>query len=184
MPDLRLSISYTTRPQRGSEVHGTNYHFVSEDEFKLMCERGEFLEYAEVFGHYYGTSRQWVQATLTQRNNIVLEIDWRGAKQIRENVSDSLGIFILPPSIEKLTQRLVDRKQDSAKVIRQRLTQARDEMNQCTNADYLVINNDFQETLAHLQGIFRASAQSDSLRASAQQRKHAQLIASLTHPLK
>ena len=179
VPDLHLSISYTTRPQRKNETHGVNYYFVDTATFKRMCDDGEFLEYAKVFGHYYGTARQWVHTALEKKYNVLLEIDWQGAANVRTNMPQSIQVFILPSAISQLEERLAARKQDSAEVIQQRLAQARAEMRHYDQADYLVINDNFETALKHLQAIFNASTDSDALRVASQQSQHASLLKSL-----
>lgn len=155
-PELTVSISHTTRPQRPGEVDGVNYHFTDRATFTAMIERGEFLEQAEVFGNLYGTSQQWVQQTLLSGRDVILEIDWQGAQQIRRLMPDNIGIFILPPSMASLLQRLNQRGQDDETVIAKRMAQARDEISHYAEADYLVVNDNFDKALADLAAIIRA----------------------------
>lgn len=155
-PELTVSISHTTRPQRLGEVDGVNYHFTDQATFTAMIERGEFLEHAEVFGNLYGTSQTWVQQTLASGRDVILEIDWQGAQQIRRLMPDNIGIFILPPSIEVLLQRLNARGQDDEAVIQRRMAQARDELSHYAEADFLVVNDQFDKALADLVAIVRA----------------------------
>lgn len=155
-PALTVSVSHTTRTQRPGEINGVNYHFIDRDTFTAMIERGEFLEQAEVFGNLYGTSQQWVEETLKNGQDVILEIDWQGAEQIRRLMPDSIGIFILPPSLEALLQRLNGRGQDDSTVIEKRMAQAHDEITHYTEADYLVVNDTFDKALADLAAIIHA----------------------------
>ncbi|MCC7517130.1 MAG: guanylate kinase [Pseudomonadales bacterium] len=166
--NLKVSISHTTRLQRPGEVDGVNYHFTDRQAFISMVERGEFLEHAEVFGNLYGTSQQWVKQTLANGCDVILEIDWQGAQQIHHLLPDSIGIFILPPSLEALQQRLNGRGQDNDTVIAKRMAQARGEIAHYAEADYLVVNDQFEKALADLAAIVRAhplklQAQNDHL---------------------
>ncbi|HQQ73584.1 MAG TPA: guanylate kinase [Pseudomonadales bacterium] len=155
-PALRVSVSHTTRPQRPGEIDKTNYHFIDRPTFEAMMDRGEFLEQAEVFGNLYGTSQKWVEQTLADGADVILEIDWQGAQQIRRLMPDSIGIFILPPSLEALLLRLNGRGQDDSAVIEKRMAQAREEIAHYTEADYLVVNDTFDQALADLAAIVRA----------------------------
>lgn len=155
-PALRVSVSHTTRPQRPGEIDKTNYHFIDRPSFEAMMDRGEFLEQAEVFGNLYGTSQKWVEQTLADGTDVILEIDWQGAQQIRRLMPDSIGIFILPPSLEALLLRLNGRGQDDSAVIEKRMAQAREEIAHYTEADYLVVNDTFDQALADLAAIVRA----------------------------
>jgi len=155
-PELTVSISHTTRAQRPGEVDGVNYHFVDRETFIAMIERGEFLEQAEVFGNLYGTSQQWVEQTLASGRDVILEIDWQGAQQIRRLMPDNIGIFILPPSLDTLLHRLNSRGQDNVEVIERRMAQAHDEISHYTEADFLVVNDQFDKALADLAAIVRA----------------------------
>lgn len=155
-PELTVSVSHTTRAQRPGEVDGVNYHFIDRATFTEMVERGEFLELAEVFGNLYGTSQTWVEETLIAGKDVILEIDWQGAQQIRRLMPDSISIFILPPSLEALQDRLQGRGQDDTTVIEKRMAQARGEIAHYTEADYLVVNDAFDKALADLTAIIRA----------------------------
>ncbi len=155
-PVVHLSISFTTRAPRPGEVDGRDYHFVSKEAFVAMQGRGEFLESAEVHGNYYGTSQKWIQEERQRGNDILLEIDWQGALQVRKLVEDTIGIFILPPSIEALRQRLTGRGQDSAEVIERRVAAAREEMGHVGEFDYVIINDDMEEAKRDLFAIVRA----------------------------
>jgi guanylate kinase len=154
--NLRLSISYTTRPPRSGEADGTDYNFVTSETFRRMAAAGEFLETAEVYGNYYATSRRWLCDTLASGQDVVLEIDWQGARQVRRGFAEAIGIFILPPSIEVLRSRLQSRAQDSPATILQRVACAREEIGHVHEFDYVIINNDFPEAVKDLTGIVRA----------------------------
>ena len=151
--DLLVSISHTTRPIRPGEEDGINYHFVEEQHFLGMLERTEFLEHARVFGNLYGTSSVWVEEQLKQGYDVILEIDWQGAQQVKQLLADTRSIFIMPPSRETLEQRLNARGQDNASVIAARMAEAVEEMSHYVDSDYLVVNKDFEEALADLQAI-------------------------------
>ncbi|MEO8003495.1 MAG: guanylate kinase [Betaproteobacteria bacterium] len=171
----RLSISHTTRAARPGEVDGRDYHFVSKQVFAGMIERGEFLESAEVHGNCYGTSRAWVDEQRMLDVDIVLEIDWQGAQQVRKLMSDAIGIFILPPRADTLRVRLTGRAQDSPDVIERRLRAARGEIAHLTEFDYVIINNDFDEAVEDLASVVRAAR----LRMALQVARHDELINSL-----
>lgn len=156
---LCLSISHTTRPIRPGEVDGVNYHFTDRTRFIRMVEQGRFLEHAEVFGNFYGTSADWVTTTLRSGKDVILEIDWQGAQQIRRLVPETISIFILPPSLPVLAERLRGRGQDGEDVIARRLAGARDEISHYGEYDYLVVNDDFDRALADMAAIFRAERQ-------------------------
>ena len=175
MPQVRVSVSHTTRPTRPGEVDGVNYHFVSHERFKAMLEENAFLEHAEVFGNFYGTSQQWVEATLAEGYDLILEIDWQGAQQVRRLMPQAKSIFILPPTQEALRQRLNNRGQDSDEIIEKRMREAVSEMSHYIEYDYLVINDDFAHALIDLQSIFRAN----QLKQQAQQQRHARLLSEL-----
>ncbi len=153
---IRLSISYTTRAPRPGEVDGVHYHFVGREEFQERLERGEFLESAEVYGNHYGTSQPWIEAERAGGSDILLEIDWQGAAQVRRLVPDAISIFILPPSIEALHRRLQGRGSDSVEVIARRMATAREDIAQCLAFDYLVVNDLFEDALEDLVAIARA----------------------------
>jgi len=156
-PQIRVSVSHTTRPMRPGEVDGVNYHFVSREEFSQRLEHDEFLEHAEVFGNLYGTSQRWLEQTLSEGFDLILEIDWQGAQQVRRLMPQAKSIFILPPTQEALRQRLTNRGQDSDDVIETRMREAVSEMTHYVEYDYLVINDDFAHALIDLQAIFRAN---------------------------
>ena len=153
---LRLSVSYTTRPPRPSEQNGREYHFVDEATFVAMLGRGEFLESAQVHGHRYGTSQTAITGALEGGYDLVLEIDWQGAQQVRRLLPDCVGIFLLPPSLAELERRLRSRGQDSEPVIARRMAAARDEIAHFSESDYVIINKDFEDAKRDLLAIFRA----------------------------
>ncbi len=152
-PQLRVSVSHTTRPIRPGEQDGVNYHFVDEKTFLGMLEQAEFLEHARVFGNLYGTSGTWVEEQLASGTDVILEIDWQGARQVRRLVPDTCAIFILPPSREILAERLRARGQDDPDIIDSRLAQAAQEMSHYVESDFLVVNDDFDRALAELQAV-------------------------------
>ncbi|MGJ8688640.1 MAG: guanylate kinase [Gammaproteobacteria bacterium] len=156
-PLLCVSVSHTTRAKRPGEVDGINYHFVSKELFLGMRDQDAFLESAEVFGNYYGTSQQWVQTQLDQGIDVILEIDWQGAAQVRERIADNKSIFILPPSLDCLLERLTNRAQDDEETISNRMREAKDEISHYDAADYLVINDNFDTALQDLRAIIRAA---------------------------
>jgi guanylate kinase len=152
---LCVSVSYTTRPKRPGEQDGVNYHFVTPAQFQAMQDDGDFLESALVYGNHYGTSKTWVEKHLGDGWHVILEIDWQGAEQIKRLLPQALSIFILPPSLETLRKRLQDRAQDEAEVIAKRMAEAISELSHYKIADYLLINDDFDQAVHTLQAIFR-----------------------------
>ena len=152
---LKLSVSYTTRPPRPGEVNRREYHFVDDATFLAMLERAEFLESAQVHGFRYGTSQNVIRETLEQGQDLVLEIDWQGAQQVRRLHPGCVSIFILPPSIEELDRRMRARGQDSEEVMRRRLASADDEISHAPEFDYVIINKDFKSARKDLQAIVR-----------------------------
>jgi guanylate kinase len=152
-PGLQVSVSHTTRPIRPGEQDGVNYHFVAESAFLAMLERSEFLEHARVFGNFYGTSAVWVEERLSRGFDIILEIDWQGAQQVKRLLPSTQAIFILPPSREALLQRLKHRAQDDPATIEKRMAVAVEEMSHYVESDYLVVNEDFAQALQELQAI-------------------------------
>lgn len=154
---LCVSISHTTRTKRPAETDGVNYHFVERKRFLAMRNAGDFLESAEVFGNLYGTSRVWVQDQLEKGMDVILEIDWQGAEQVRRQIQPTKSIFILPPSLATLRDRLTSRGQDNADVIEHRMQLARNEISHYGEADYLVINDQFDAALDDLRAIVRAA---------------------------
>lgn len=174
-PDISLSISFTSRGPRPSERHAQHYHFVSEEVFRGMIAAGDFFEYAQVHGDYKGTARQSVEPFLEAGRDVLLEIDWQGARQVREKVPDCVTIFILPPSREELERRLRNRAQDSEETILRRLADSRGEISHAHEFDYIVINQDFDRAVDDLLAIARAQR----LRRAAQLERHEALLASL-----
>src|SRR5690606_651647 len=156
-PRVQVSVSYTTRAPRPGEVPGKHYHFVSRPTFEAMVERGEFLESALVHGNFYGTSEPWVRSELAAGASIVLEIDWQGAAQVRRRIPESVGIFVLPPSMAVLEQRLRARAQDTPEVIAARLEAARTEIAHVCEYDYVIINDDFDTAVQDLCAVVRAA---------------------------
>jgi len=152
-PRLRLSISHTTRPRRPTERDGREYHFISVPQFEELVGRGEFLEHARVFDNYYGTSRGFVEQQLRAGHDVLLEIDWNGAQQVRAALPDCISIFILPPSRQALAERLAKRGTDAAEVIGRRLREAVADMGHYREFDYVVVNDDFERARAELQRI-------------------------------
>jgi guanylate kinase len=155
--NIHLSVSYTTRAPRPGEVDGRDYHFVGRASFMGMLERGEFLESAEVHGNHYGTSEAWIRSQRAAGYDILLEIDWQGAQQVRRIFADTIGVFILPPSLEELERRMRRRGHDSEEVVRRRLAVAADEMSHAAEFEYVIINNDFEEARCDLIAVVRAS---------------------------
>ena len=156
-PDIKLSISHTTRAPRPGEENGREYHFVTVEEFEAMKARGEFLESALVHGNYYGTSRVWIEEQMKIGNDVLLEIDWQGARQVRERFVGTVGIFILPPSIEALEWRLHHRGTDSEQTITRRLLGAGAEMAHAPEFEYVIINEDFDVALSQMRAVVIAS---------------------------
>jgi guanylate kinase len=155
-PEIRLSVSHTTRAPRPGEVNARHYHFVSAREFGRMLEAGEFLESAEIYGNRYGTSQKWIERELAEGHDVLLEIDWQGAQQVRRLMRQVVSIFILPPSLEVLAARLKGRGQDSTEEVERRLAAARDEVSHVSEYDYVIINDDFNRAALDLRSIFRA----------------------------
>jgi guanylate kinase len=152
-PDLRFSISYTTRPQRRNEAHGVDYLFVDKEAFDRLRSADALLESAEVFDNCYGTSRQQVEEHLTAGNNVILEIDWQGAQQVREAMPECITVFILPPSREELERRLRNRGTDSDEVIERRLRDSLSDMSHWSEFDYVIFNDDLDEAVADLEAV-------------------------------
>lgn len=153
---IRVSVSHTTRAMRPGEKDGVNYHFVTRDNFEQQRESGVFFEWAEVFGNLYGTSQHEVESLLANGFDVILEIDWQGARQVKVAIPDSCAIFILPPSLDELRRRLTERGQDESSTIEVRMAEAQRELAHCAEGDYLVLNEDFETALADLQAIVRA----------------------------
>lgn len=174
--NLRVSVSHTTRPARTGEEDGVNYHFVTKKRFEHMLSQGDFLEAAEVYGHHYGTSQSWVENQLQLGNDVILEIDWQGAEQVRNLLPDVCSVFILPPSLEALTERLKVRAQDDYDVIENRMRQAQSVIKHVMKADFVVVNDDFKIAIHDISAIIR----SQSLNANSQKASLTDLISSLT----
>ncbi len=153
---MKVSVSHTTRDMRPGEEDGVHYHFVSRGEFESLIADGAFLEHAEVFGNYYGTSRPWIEQTLEQGIDVFLDIDWQGARQIREQMPLARSIFILPPSNSELERRLTTRGQDSKEVIAKRMSEAKSEISHFSEYDYVIVNDDFDNALTDFKAILRA----------------------------
>lgn len=154
---LRLSVSHTTRQPRPGEVDHVSYHFVTNEEFEALIARGAFYEYAHVFDHYYGTSKEIVEQWLNEGKDVLLDIDWQGARQIREQTPDAKGIFIVPPSLEELNRRLVSRATDAPEVIEKRMNKAIGEISHYDEYDYVIINDDFEESVLNMRSIILAN---------------------------
>lgn len=174
-PELQVSVSHTTRAMRPGEVDGDHYHFVSHDAFLQIQADNGFVEHAEVFGNYYGTAKSSLEGPLSEGRDLILEIDWQGARQVRADFPDAVSIFIAPPSIEALRERLQSRGQDSAEVIEGRMREAVSEMSHFNEFDYLVINDDFDRALQELRCLVFAAA----LRRGQQEQRHDALIRGL-----
>jgi guanylate kinase len=174
-PGIRLSVSYTTRAPRPGEQQGVDYHFVSTEQFMALREAGEFLEHARVHGNWYATSASWLTQQIEAGQDVLLEIDWQGAAQVRRLIASSIQIFILPPSLTLLEERLHRRGQDDKRTIARRLEAARDEIRHCAEFNYVIINQDFATAVDDLSAIVRASR----LRAAQQRVRHEALIAQL-----
>lgn len=174
-PRIRLSVSYTSRAPRPGEVDGRDYHFVSAQAFEAMIAAGDFFEHARVHGDWKGTARQAVEPHLARGDDVLLEIDWQGARQVRVQLPEAVGVFILPPSRHALEERMRKRAQDSEAVIQRRLAAAREEMSHYDEFDYVVINDDFDTAVAETCSIFAASR----LRRPVQQARCAELITAL-----
>ena len=173
---IRLSVSYTTRQPRAGEVDGREYHFVSQEKFQEMAAAGAFLESALVHGNYYGTSQPWINDQRAAGADILLEIDWQGAAQVRKMMPDAIGIFILPPSFEALVSRLNKRAQDAPDVIARRIAGAREEISHVSEFKYVIINDKFDEAVKDLVSIVRARR----LLATSQLARHSDLINRMT----
>jgi guanylate kinase len=177
-PHIDLSISYTTRDPRSGEQDGKDYHFVSPETFFAMAKHGEFLESAEVYGNFYGTSQIWISQEIAKGRDILLEIDWQGAAQVRRLFKDSISIFILPPSLQALEQRLTGRGKDNAAVIAKRLAAVREDVAHVAEFDYVIINDNLDEALRELNAVVLSAA----LRCTKQLSRHQALINQLQKP--
>ena len=154
---IRLSISHTTRAPREGEAHGREYHFVSRAQFERMIASGDFLEHANVYGNYYGTSRRWIENELGGDHDVLLEIDWQGARQVRNLFPHTVGIFVLPPSISELRRRLEARGKDAPESIATRMASAREEVSHVLEFQYIIVNEEFDSAVSDLQAIVRAN---------------------------
>jgi guanylate kinase len=172
---IAISVSHTTRAPRPGEVNAQHYHFVSTDEFKDKITAQDFLEHAQVFDNFYGTSQSALEAQLAQGLDVILEIDWQGARQVRDRIPGAFSIFILPPSLTALDQRLRQRQQDSEEIIQRRMRDAQSEMSHYPEYDYLVINDEFDTALKQLKSIFQANR----LRLMSQIQRQASLLEKL-----
>jgi guanylate kinase len=175
---IRLSVSYTTRQPRPGEHEGVHYHFVDQPRFDFLREAGEFLEHAHVHGHWYATSATWLAAQVSNGQDVLLEIDWQGAAQVRRAFADSVHVFILPPSLAVLKHRLEHRGQDDTAVIERRLAGAVEEMSHWEEFDYVIINQDFATAVDDLTAIVRAAR----LKVARQRARHARLLQGLFEP--
>jgi guanylate kinase len=155
LPDIRVSVSHTTRDKRASEENHANYHFVTHAEFKDLISQNVFLEHAKVFDHFYGTSKKWVQETRSAGNDVILEIDWQGARQVRSHFADIQSIFIFPPSNEALVERLQKRHPDNPALVEQRMKEAREDISHYSEYDFLICNDRFEEALEDILNIIR-----------------------------
>ena len=174
--NLAVSVSFTTRPIRPGEIDGKNYHFIDEVEFLDMRSKDDFLETADVYGHKYGTSKSSVKAEFERGNDVILEIDWQGAEQVKNLFPKACSIFILPPSLKSLTERLYNRRQDNSEIIKVRMNQAREVISHVTDADYVVVNDKFDEAVSDAVTIIR----SQRLGIAAQKENLTNLLLDLT----
>lgn len=172
LPKITVSISHTTRAKRPSEMHGVNYYFVDKTEFEQKIAHGDFLEHATIFDNYYGTCKTWVEETLAKGIDVILEIDWQGHQQIKQLFNDAIGIFILPPSLDILRERLIKRNQDDPEIIKKRLADAQQAVSHTRDFEYLVVNDDFVSALHDLKIIIEAGR----FLRNRQTRKFAKLI--------
>ena len=173
--EIRLSISTTTRRPRNGEQDGREYHFVDVPVFLERIGNGEFLEWAEVHGNYYGTSKSWIVSEMEAGHDVLLEIDWQGAQQVRKAFPEAIGVFILPPSLDVLRDRLSGRGTDSPETIARRIAAARDEMRHVDEFEYVIINDDLQQALENLKSVIGASR----LQYESQRQRHSELFAAL-----
>tara|TARA_B100001057_G_scaffold462121_1_gene514773 strand:+ start:168 stop:791 length:624 start_codon:yes stop_codon:yes gene_type:complete len=172
---MKVSVSHTTRTIRPGEQDGVHYHFVEKQHFETLISRGEFLEYAEVFGNYYGTSRVWIEENLNKGIDVFLDIDWQGGRQIRQLMPSAKSVFILPPSKDELERRLNARGQDSEEVIAKRMAEAKSEISHYTEYDYVIVNDDFDNALIDFKAILRA----ERLKQDKQTDKHKSMLSAL-----
>ncbi|WPC73937.1 guanylate kinase [Vibrio porteresiae] len=172
---MKVSVSHTTRGMRPGEQNGVHYHFVQKEHFEELIAKGEFLEYAEVFGNYYGTSRVWIEETLNKGIDVFLDIDWQGARQIRQQMPHAKSLFILPPSREELERRLTARGQDSEAVIAKRMNEAQSEISHFSEYDYVIVNDDFDVAIMDFKAIIRA----ERLKQDKQAAKYSSMLSAL-----
>ena len=180
--NICVSVSHTTRKPRPEEVNGTNYHFISVDEFQEMIKDNKFVEFAEVFENLYGSSRQLIEDNLNNNIDVILEIDWQGARQVKINMPKAISIFVLPPSKEALLERLKNRAQDDELTINNRMSDAENQMRHFNEFDYLIINNNFNEALSDLESIIIPSNKASErfkLSLEEQSNKHKNLLKKL-----
>ncbi|HET7403710.1 MAG TPA: guanylate kinase [Usitatibacter sp.] len=156
-PNIRLSVSFTTRQPREGELHGREYHFVKRAAFEDMIASGDFLEHANVFGNYYGTSRRWIEEQLAGEHDVLLEIDWQGAQQVRKLFPHMVGIFIMPPSLAELRRRLERRGKDAPETIERRLSGAREDISHVLEFEYIIVNESFDSAATDLHAVVRAT---------------------------
>ena len=176
---LVASVSHTTRPKRSGEVHGEDYFFVTHEQFQRMREADEFLEYAEVFGNFYGTSIEQIEQRQAQGYDVILEIDWQGARNIRARMSNVLSVFVLPPSIDTLRERLIGRGQDDESVIAQRMSAAAAEMSHFDEYEFLIVNDDFEQACEELAGVLQQKHRNSANLTSEIRAKYPNLIAEI-----
>lgn len=176
-PQIGLSVSFTTRQPRPGEINGKDYHFVSRERFVEMAARDEFLESAEVYGNLYATSQSWISQEIAKGHDILLEIDWQGARQVRKLFPDCISVFVLPPSLQALENRLKGRGKDKGDVIAQRLAAAHEDVSHAVEFDYVIINDDLNEALQELNAVVLAAR----LRSTCQMARHSALIHQLLH---
>jgi len=175
-PDLKFSISYTTREKRRNEAHGVDYLFVDKETFERLRERGEMLESATVFDNLYGTSRRQVEQHLADGFNVILEIDWQGAQQVRESMPEAVTIFILPPSLEELERRLRERRTDSDEVINRRLRDARSDMSHWNEFDHVIINDDLDRAVAGIEAVLAGEGEASTVKNPALREAVARIV--------
>ena len=170
--DIAVAVSHTTRPKRTGDIDGRDYHFVDRAEFESMAAADAFVEHADVFGNYYGTSHEAIQTCQQQGDDVILEIDWQGAKQVRERIPETIAVFVVPPSREVLLRRLRDRGTDSEEVIERRTSEAVEEMRHLNEADYLLVNDDFEAAFNNFVSIINAAR----MRTPRQVKRHQSMI--------
>lgn len=175
LPKITVSVSHTTRSKRPNERHGINYYFVDDHQFQQLIDQNDFLEHAQIFNYHYGTSKRWVEETLAKGIDVILEIDWQGYLQIKKRFPEVIGIFILPPSLEILRERLIKRDQDHPEIIKKRLADAKETVAHIEDFDYVIVNDDFMQALNDLKIIVEAVR----LKKNCQVRRYEKMIADL-----